>query len=197
VAATPTLRAQEHSESPRSAPKTSVETSRPVSRERYSSLPRRRLGPFAILALLSSVAVAVAIVVVLFLGRRDGSAPQTASPVPAPAPSPPTSRAEVAAPVDATPTAENVAASGSGGKPVNARGSPRQDSRSSSAASPTAHANSPAGAAPAQTAPPAQSTPPLQPPASALSERPASAPNCNPPYYYDAKFNRVFKKECL
>jgi len=200
VAAAPTLRAQEHSETPRSAPKMSVETSRPVSRERYSSLPRRRLGPvaIAILALLSSVVVAGAIAVVLFLGRRDASAPQMSSPVPEPAPSPPIPRAEVAAPVDATPTAENVAAAGASGKPVNSRGSTRQDGRSSSSASPMAHANSPAGAAPpAQPAPPAQSTPPLQPPASALSERPASAPNCNPPYYYDANFNRIFKKECL
>jgi hypothetical protein len=38
---------------------------------------------------------------------------------------------------------------------------------------------------------------PVAPAAPTASERPAAAPNCNPPFYYDAHFNRVFKKECL
>jgi serine/threonine-protein kinase len=176
-------------------------TSRPVSRDgqAHSAPRRRRLGIAAVVLALAALATAV----VAALGRegadRRASGLSTeppdrpASARPNPAPSVPeqaaASRSEPSAPIPgglapaAIPPAHASAGILSAAPALPEPVSPRPTPARHDGAAPM-HASS-ASAAPegAAAAPP--------------SEAQDAAPSCNPPFYYDSAWNRVFRKECL
>jgi serine/threonine protein kinase len=211
--ATPTLRAQESPELLEVQPRASAETERPVSHLSHGgslSLPRRRVTLFGILA---SLAVGAVVAVIAAVSGRSspmagspaaptGAAPQvavsavgTSAAVAAPLPamdsaSSPTDSEGARATGDVPPDAASLVLPPDARKPVRTRGVPRQDRGAplaSAAPSPLVHAPS---SSPVVASPSTQVLP-------AASDRPAAAPNCTPPFYYDSKMNRVFKRECL
>jgi serine/threonine-protein kinase len=187
-AAAPTLRAQEHS----NAPKPAVETARAVSHSGSAPHPRRRVS-LAILIAVLGLGIGIAAIAAVMVRARDDSPSPSAQGV-APLPSPAVfSAAPVASPSlpAASETALDVA------PPPAAIAAPDAGRSARSRGAKPEH-ETPASAGPS----PAAQTPSSSPVAASTSaELPAparsAAPNCNPPYYYDSKMNRVFKKECL
>lgn len=194
--------------------RTGEETLRPVARE-AGSLPRKRpaLSLWMIVAVVGAAFVTVG--VFLLRGQRPSHEPPrsvAAQPAPAPqspsrstaAPSPPPTSTPAEPPAtpsspdstegagaSATPSVVTRAPDRAPPAPV----PPRQSAPSSSAAGvPTKmKARSPGEKVGISTSPP----PPSSSSPASPSDRPSVAPNCNPPFYYDSAFNRVFKKECL
>ncbi|HEX9295298.1 MAG TPA: protein kinase [Polyangiaceae bacterium] len=190
VIAAPTLRAQEHPSPRASLPKPTGETAQALSHEQEKSAPRpaRRLSLLVILAVLG-LGAGIAVIAAVTARGRDGSAQPSSSTaggaaVPSIEVSSPPIASEAVSPLDAVPPpAETAVAPPDGGRLGRARGAPKQN-RDVPVAS----------AVPLPTAHPPSSPVPVSPTA---SERPASPPKCNPPFYFDSKMNRVFKKECL
>ena len=112
--------------------------------------------------------------------ERAGASPAPSVVTPAPDRPPP-------APVPPAQSAPSSPAAGVATK----SGAPAR--RETGAASPPMKARSPSEKV---VSPPSRSRSP-SPSSASPSEPPSVAPNCNPPFYYDSAFNRVFKKECL
>jgi serine/threonine-protein kinase len=195
-AAAPTLRAQERPEPSDPPPKPTVETARAVSHERIPSGTRRRMSPRVLFA---SLAIFVVLVVVVLAGNfvatglrgRNGPPPSFSSSAEEadsfPAASPSVASAagspSIAASVtSASPTAETAIPPADAARAGRPRNAPSKE-----------HEATPAAQTPSSSPVAASASAELPPAASA---RPAP-PNCTPPYYYDSKMNRVFKKECL
>jgi len=143
-----------------------------------------------VLAVLSLGAGLTVIVLVMMRGRDE---PPSLSPVVAtpavPAPPPPTT-SEEAKPLEAVaPTAAPAMLPSEAGPAVRTRGAPKQER---AAATPSA---APIPAAQTPSSSPIGASVTTESPAA--SARPTTPANCTPPYYYDSKMNRVFKKECL
>jgi eukaryotic-like serine/threonine-protein kinase len=193
-AAAPTLRAQERPESSNAPPKPTVETARAVSHSGRAPRPRR---PVSLLIAVLGIGGGIGAIAAVTIFGRDGS-PQPFSPtaggastIPAVSPSPPPTGSEGARPLDAVlPIAETAVFPPDGGRAVRSRGVPRQERD----APPASAAPSPAAQTPSSSPVAASASAELP---SAASARPSTPPNCTPPYYYDSKMNRVFKKECL
>jgi cytoskeletal protein RodZ len=190
--AAPTLRAQERPEKSDAPHKAAVETARAVSHSGTPARPRRRVSLLVLLAVLG-VGSVVAAVAAMTMRARDESSPRFSASAPAAetisATSLPAGTAVDTAvgPAPSTtpspPDAESAALASDAARPVRSRTAPKQEREA-----PVANA--------------APSSPPVAPSASAeaptgTSARPGATPNCTPPYYYDSKMNRIFKKECL
>jgi serine/threonine-protein kinase len=139
----------------------------------WQSEPTPKKGNKAVLGIAAGVGLAVAIAGVVLVTRKG---PEPAAPAVAAAPAT-TSAAPLALPAAAVTL------------------TPPADTASAAVAAATS-----ASAAPA--APPAPAAAPVVRPATPSRPATPAAPaapktSCNPPYYFDAAGNRVFKKECL
>jgi eukaryotic-like serine/threonine-protein kinase len=196
--AAPTLRAQETPQASDAPPKQAIETARAVSHSGRAVRPRRRASLLIVLAVLTLGAGLTVIAVAMMRGHDESPplSPSTGAPVaepvvttpPVPASAPPTTP-EQAKPLEAVaPAAATAMIPSEAGPAVRTRGAPKQERAAatpSAAPIPAAQtSSSPVGASAATESP-------------AASAHPATPANCNPPYYYDSKMNRVFKKECL
>jgi hypothetical protein len=130
----------------------------------------------------------IALVIMRGHDEPPSLSPAVATPV-VPALPPPTT-SEEAKPLEAVaPAAASAILPSEAGPAVRTRSAPKQER---AAATPSAApilaaqtpSSSPVGASVATESP-------------AASARPVTPANCTPPYYYDSKMNRVFKKECL
>jgi serine/threonine-protein kinase len=190
--AEPTLRAREHPGASDAPIKPVVETARAVSHEGSPAHPRRRISPIVLVFLLGVGAMA-GIAALVMPGRNESPQPFPSSAVTAgsiptatpsivvaadPTPSPPLAASSSPAAPSATPAFD-------AGFAVRSRATPKQERDVPRAT-----------ALPAATMPSPAASPSTQAPA-AVSTPAATPVNCNPPYYYDSKMNRVFKKECL
>ena len=138
----------------------------------WQSEPTPRKGNKAILGIAAGVGLAVAIVGVVLVTRKG---PEPAAPAVAAAPAT-TSAAPPALPAAAVTL------------------TPPADTASAAVAAATSASAAPA-ALPAPAAPVVRPAAPSRPAAPAAPTAPKTS--CNPPYYFDAAGNRVFKKECL
>jgi len=190
----PTMPVRQHSPVPDPPPVRAavVETSTAVSRER--SAPPKQRRPFAIIVV--AVLGALSALGAFLIGRDKRATPEpmpstpiaTVSAVsavpPAPAAAPPVF-------VDATVERPSPAASATPNHAAAGRAAVDRTSVPALAAkvmsSKSASSDSGASLVPAASAPP----PPTAEPQG------TARPNCNPPFYYDSDYNRVFKKECL
>jgi serine/threonine-protein kinase len=194
----PTMPVRERPGTPPGVAHRAVETSTPVLSERHS-MPRAR-APIAISGVLLTVSAALAAAVFIYRSRlapRDLSAKSpigAAGAVVEPSAPPMVSGAPVEAP--AQPAA-------SGARPVPLAGTPGPNTKDTSdkklAMSLAAEASRPKR--PARDAGASASSPPVgsteaRPIESAPPPK-SAPPDCNPPFYYDSSYNRVFKKECL
>jgi eukaryotic-like serine/threonine-protein kinase len=180
---------------PQAAGKAAIETSRPVSRERRASQSPRRAPPI-LWATAIFVGLAVTTALVAIPGKK--ALPERGGAV------------GVLMPAQATGIGSTAKVSGATG----ASGAPRlpattPDGSGEAGAGVDTRVSAEASALPFQPKVPEgqrATTPPRAPPRAAgetgfaetlSSEDAATVPNCRPPFYYDAQWNRVFKKECL
>jgi len=186
----PTMAVRERPTGSHSTPRPAVETSTPVLSERLS-LPRTR-APVAISAVLLTVTAALALAVFIFRARgprHDLTAKSAVAVLTAPPAPPPVVEAIPPPP----PAAVVASSSAAAARTLGVVAAEKKSSTMSLAAElPKAkRAAQDAGTIAASPTPPATPQP-------AGSETPKPArPDCNPPFYYDSAYNRVFKKECL
>jgi serine/threonine-protein kinase len=170
-----------------------VETSTPVSRERSAPPGQRRSLALTVLAGLGALGALGAFFILRYqratpepplpISTATVSAVSTALPVPAVPP---------VASIDATIARPAIADSATANRAAAAHIAGEKVSMSALAAKVASSkaAWSDAGASLL----PAVST---APPAATAEPQGSARPSCNPPFYYDSNYNRVFKKECL
>ncbi len=158
---------------PPASPMTSTTSKAHATDAGWQSEPAPKKGNKAVLGIAAGVGLTVAIVGVVLVTRKG---PEPAAPAVAAAPAT-TSAAPAplpAAAVTLTPPADTASAA--------------LAAATSAPAAPAAH--------PPAAAPVVRPATPSRPAAPAAPAAPPKT-SCNPPYYFDAAGNRVFKKECL
>jgi serine/threonine-protein kinase len=132
----------------------------------------------------AAAAVALVVGIVVVVARR--------SPAPATSPSP-----AVAPAASAAPTASTTPATKSAEPTAEAPPAPPSATAPPPVSAPTAAPAAPSAAAAIHRPPPAPHPTGSSAPPAAVAAPAAGKAHCNPPYYFDAQGNRVFKKECL
>jgi hypothetical protein len=186
------LAAREDPRRPEALARVAIETATPVARDKSWS-PRRRRSLLVTAAVLV-VGAAGSIAGVVALRDRSATPGLVSSPSAAPTTlsAPPiVALATGEAPSAAPATTADAAPGAVPNREKRALVSPALGSAAPKA---SAHLPQAASALPAASTAASIAGQVAEP---AASEHPGARPNCKPPFYYDAAWNRVFKKECL